>query len=355
MQSMVTNKLVTDLRKGSCHAYRLTFNLQRVQFRNLPMKPIEDIIPGFRSDEPDPAASLLAHFMYQNGFVHPLQECDEGWTPFCYAALAGDPLLLSALLEAKADPNDTIKKPDDTCQFAAGMSAFQICAFFKHNEALRLLLASRADPKWADGYRATPLHWAAVNDNIEGIQILKMAGGSVEACNMLGYSPFVMACLAGNVTAIKELLPVPDEELTLGLHTALMCGGGSADVVSTLIEADADVNQQRHEPLWSPVGMMFAVLGLRHLWKPSRLSMYAYHQSQATPLMCSILSSSFDAAAVLIEAGARRDLVNSRGKTAQDLAREISAPDYIMAAFNGDLTVIESLVRECSRKLVFEL
>jgi hypothetical protein len=33
-----------------------------------------------------------------------------GWSPLCFAAMNGDPVLVSALLEKKASPNDATKK-----------------------------------------------------------------------------------------------------------------------------------------------------------------------------------------------------------------------------------------------------
>ncbi|CAE7740635.1 unnamed protein product [Symbiodinium sp. CCMP2592] len=354
LRDMVSTKMTSYLLKAKFHDYRLLLNLQPVHFRGLPLNPIDDLIPGCQSDEQDPAAFILAQFMHQNGFVSYTEHTSEGWAPISYAALSGNPMLISALLEQKADPNECTAMPDSPCQFAAKTPCLVICAFLKHNHALRMLLAFNADLTAKDGYGATALHWAAAGNNAEGIQILRRAGCdcAVQVPNMLGYSPFAMACAGGGLEAIKELLSaVSQKELTCGLHAALLQGGGSAAVVAELIQAGADVNGQLSVPLLSPFGVIFAYLSLRHLFCRTHLSAYAYHHHRASPLMCSLLSSSFDAAAVLLAAGARCDLENSRGYTALDLAKETSAPEFITAALSGQPTACEALVKEHLHKV----
>ncbi|CAE7041098.1 HACE1 [Symbiodinium natans] len=145
--------------------------------------------------------------------------CTNGWTPLCYAALGGDPLLVSSLLQEKADPSDAITEQEPLCQFAAQTSALHMCAFLKRNESLRLLLDSKADMNHVDGYGANALHWAAVANNAEGIQILYAAGVGAHVPNMLGYSPFAMACSGGGTEAIQELIVYASrEEVAEGLH-----------------------------------------------------------------------------------------------------------------------------------------
>ncbi|CAE7632747.1 unnamed protein product, partial [Symbiodinium sp. CCMP2456] len=357
LRDMVSTKMRSYLLKAKFHDYRLMLNLQAVHFRGLPLNPIDDLIPCFQSDEQDPAAFILAQFMHQNGFVSYTEHTSEGWAPISYAALSGNPLLISALLQQKADPNECTTMPESTCQFAAKTPCLAICAFLKHNHALRVLLASNADLNAKDGYGATALHWAAAGNNAEGIQILRKAGcdRAIQVPNMLGYSPFAMACAGGGLEAIKELMSaVSQKELTCGLHAALLQGGGSAAVVAELIQAGADINGELSVPLLSPFGLIFACLSIRHFFSQTHLSAYAYHHHRASPLMCSLLSSSFDAAAVLLAAGARCDLTNSRGYTALDLAKETSAPEFITAALSGQPTTCEAYVKEHLHKAPVE-
>ncbi|CAE7394445.1 Invs, partial [Symbiodinium pilosum] len=73
LQAMLRNKIVSYLKKKDYHNYRLILNLQNRHFTGLPIKPQEDFIPGFVSENTDPATHDLAKFMYQNGFKNYLE------------------------------------------------------------------------------------------------------------------------------------------------------------------------------------------------------------------------------------------------------------------------------------------
>ena len=108
---------------------------------------------------------------------------------------------------------------------------------------------------------------------------------------------------------------------------------------------DADVNHSSAVPPFSALGIWFTCLSVRHRFNETKLTAYAYHHEGLTPLMCSVLTSSFEATAILLGVGARTDLRNSRGKTASDLAIETSAPDDILQALLGVGDARERLVR----------
>ena len=80
VQGMVRKKLHFHLVRGNWHDYRLMLNLQRAQYRNLPINPIDDMIPGFESDLQDPAAFAAASFLHQNGFHSVDERSPEGGT-----------------------------------------------------------------------------------------------------------------------------------------------------------------------------------------------------------------------------------------------------------------------------------
>ena len=100
-----------------------------------------------------------------------------------------------------------------------------------------------------------------------------------------------------------------------------------SNTVSYLLEASADVNERffvpKHRRTW---WMLLNMLSLRHRLSPSSLTYLAYHHRGATPLMFSIMTGKFDAASILLAAGARLDLRNCRGKTAADMLQETAAP-----------------------------
>ena len=111
-------------------------------------------------------------------------------------------------------------------------------------------------------------------------------------------------------------------------------------------------NHQQDVPFFSVLGVIFAALSMKHrlnLSQNSMLSNYAYHQYDATPLMCSILSGCFEATLVLLAAGARTDLQNARGQTAEDFAKDVVAPDHIVSALveaTGSPPLGENCIRE---------
>ncbi|CAE7476138.1 unnamed protein product [Symbiodinium microadriaticum] len=334
------NKLVYYLRRGNLHNYRVFLNLQRVHFRNLPVEPMDDIIPGFKSDSMDPAIFFCESFMYQNGFQNVSDRDEAGWTPICYAALGGNAMLISSLLEKKADPRDSITRSDPKLFMTSGATLLTMCVFLRHHEALRLLLEREADANATDGFTSTPMHYACVNHNVEAIQILRDAGANVDVVNKLHHSPRMLAGGAGTGSGSEDVIDfllsdAPQSEINFALHYCILFAGVSKDVVSALIRKGADINQQLVLPRFSPLGMAFTYFSWRHRWSPTAVSYYALHHSKASPLMCCIICGCFDAAATLIAAGARLDLKNIRGKTAADLARENGAPDFLLEALQA--------------------
>jgi len=339
IDTMLRKKLHSYLLEGDFHHYRLLLNLQSIHLRGLPIRMIDDLVPGFATELRDPAASALEKFMYQNGLSHIHERHDGGWSPICYAAISGNPMLLATLLDQKADVNDGITQVEDLFHFSAGTRIVHMCALLRHNDALRLLIGARADLQAKDGWQASAIHWAALAGNAEGIQILRSAGCSPTDANLLGYLPFTLASMStsNTVATMQELLEdTPASEIDLTMFGAMLHGDLSAEVVSALIDAGADVNHQLSLPFFSALGVLFAGYSLKHRWKSSTLSTYAYHREKATPLMCSIITSSFEATAVLIAAGARTDLQNARGFTATALAEEVGAPAYIVEALREE-------------------
>ena len=98
--------------------------------------------------------------------------------------------------------------------------------------------------------------------------------------------------------------------------------------------------------MFSPFGMLWRIKGLQHNpgGKTTQLRIVGYHHYGATPLKIAIICGNYEAAAALLVRGARLDWRNSRNKTAADLAREMSSPDYLMAALQGQMAKCNSVV-----------
>lgn len=345
LSGLVNHKLHIHLERGDLHQYRLLLNLQRVQFRHL-AEPNRSFLPDFaKEEEADDDLCGVANFLYQNGFRCITERSDAGWTPICFAALDGEPRLMLKLIESHADVNASLTKPEPLLGFGVGTCCLSIAAYVKNNEALQLLISHRADLNHVDSFSATVAHWAAVGGNTEGLRILRDAGASFEGANVLGYSPFRMACSGGHVEAMKMLLAhTPLLEVDLGVHTAILHEGGYAEVLAVLLEENVDVDHQLSTSIFTGLGALLAGYSLIHRYKETTLSTYAYHHQQATPLMCSLLTGAYEATAMLMAAGARTELRNGRGKSALDLALETGAPGFILCALRGDCDACERLL-----------
>eukprot|EP00913_Durusdinium_trenchii_P033329 g31202.t1 len=191
LTGLVNHKLHIHLERGDLHQYRLLLNLQRVQFRHL-AEPNRSFLPDFaKEEEADDDLCGVANFFR--------------W---------GLGQLNARLDRPSQDVNASLTKPEPLLGFGVGTCCLSIAAYVKNNEALQLLISHRADLNHVDSFSATVAHWAAVGGNTEGLRILRDAGASFEGANVLGYSPFRMACSGGHVEAMKMLLA----------HTPLILG-----------------------------------------------------------------------------------------------------------------------------------
>ncbi|CAK9083864.1 unnamed protein product [Durusdinium trenchii] len=352
VRALLREKMNYYLNTGDLHNFRVMMSLQVVLLRGLNEELVDDLMII------EEGLDVVTKFMRQNG-LSTLERQPSGWTPMCYAALSGDTELVSALLQGRADVNDKITKHDRIMQFAPNTTILDICCFLKHNECLKLLLEAHADCSRKDGYGAMASHWAAVGPNPAGLRILKdQQARTLMSPNILGLAPIDMAAAGGHAESILELLDCGELNLNLALHVSILHGAPSPEAVATLIEAKADIDHQLSFSSLSPLGLFFRFLKLRHYWKSSMLSTYAYHHSKATPLMLSICSQSYVATAMLVAAGARLELTNSHGCTAADLAERTLAPEWVLRAVKGEphfVRACEDMVEEQGAKLWFRI
>ncbi|CAE7783600.1 Ankrd17, partial [Symbiodinium microadriaticum] len=334
---MVWSKLFYYLEHRQFHNYRFLLNAQMAQyFRSLDVEPIDGLVPGFHT-ETDPSVDckgfMLEHFLHQNGLRSIFERDDAGWPPILFAAMSNNVVVLEALLDRKVDINQATTKPASEANLPGKLTALGIAAFLRNNEAVELLLCARAHVNYKDSYGGNALHIACAGDNPHAVRLLCHARASVNQQCIPQMSPFIVSCACASRHAMKEMLTLnPGLSLRHCLHIALMlAGGGGANVVSDLLEARADVNEQFRvhirEPGW---WLLMNVMGVRHRVSPSRLTLLAYHHCDATPLMFSILSGSLDSVSSLLSARARVDIQNYRKSTASDLARQMLAPSWLI-------------------------
>ena len=169
-----------------------------------------------------------------------------GWSPLCYAAMNGDPLLVKALLANRANPNDRIFHQKPEALLYAGTPVLAICAAFGSNEAMQLLLSAKAKVNQRDTALTgggTALHATVLCDNAEGARILLAARGDPNLQRVYPNDVLELASAMGAIHVIREVLPCQTRSQQL-LHWALMMRGGSPEVISSLLQARMDVNEQ---------------------------------------------------------------------------------------------------------------
>lgn len=331
LKTLVVRKLRTFLRSGDLHSYRFLLNQQHVRFWNSETEPHEGLLrEGDCPETKDPP--VMSSFFYQNGFVSVADRDHAGWSPLCYAAVRGDTDLMKALLAKKANPDDCIWKGKGDAYLPKHCSVLSLCAYFRCNESMKVLLHARANPNRRDSRKGTALYWANVSDNARGTRLLCEANADPSVQGLVPWNVLETAAGIGATEVVKELLTSSafDESQFL-LHTALMFEGGSPEMISTLIEARCDVNEAFF-PTHQAFQMIFLIFSMKHrLLGPSILSTIAYHHRGATPLMLSIISGHFSSAHLLLDAKARIETRNARHRCALDFAENTRAPDILLS------------------------
>jgi ankyrin repeat protein len=195
--------------------------------------------------------------------------------------------------------------------------------------AVKRLLAAGADANAANDYGSTPLSEAAITGNIEVIRSLLKAGANVESANADGMTALMILARTSNVDAAKLLLKhgakVNRREAWRG-QTALMWAAaeGQPAMVELLVKHGAEVDarsnennferqvtaepRQQQRPAGGFTPLLYAARRgcaecVRLLLKGGA-SVNLTDPDRVTPLLLATLNLNFDAAKVLVEAGA---------------------------------------------------
>ena len=222
LSQAVRNQLLSYLRQGEFTKYRVLLNLQKVYLGQ--MDAGLELVPGFNPPggwDSNPQELALMRFLFQTGFAGPLEHDATGWSPLCYATLRGDATLVAALLEKRASPNDRTRRSNPDLYLAAQVPVLIIGARFQNHEAMKVLLAARANIDSRDSIGSTALMASALSKDLVGAQLLCNAGARADAKNLLGVSVAQIACEADALDVLKELrLRSPDLSLQDCLHSA---------------------------------------------------------------------------------------------------------------------------------------
>ncbi|HEY1912375.1 MAG TPA: ankyrin repeat domain-containing protein [Vicinamibacterales bacterium] len=130
---------------------------------------------------------------------------------------------------------------------AATPTAIVEAAQSGNRDALRAALKDGGDVNAAQGDGMTPLHWAAVRNDVEMADLLMYAGANVKATTRIGgYTPLLVAAKTGNAKVIETLIKhgADPDRTTANGTTALMlaAGAGDAEAVRVLTYYSTNVN-----------------------------------------------------------------------------------------------------------------
>ena len=157
----------------------------------------------------------------------------SGWTPLMMAAAAGEPEVVSALLDAGGDHGE----------------ALMIACALGRTAVSRLLIEDGADVSASDEAGRTALTFAAQRGSADTVRDLLEAGAEVDVCESgTGMTPLARAAVGGHGAAAAALLEAGAEVDAVDGRgfTPLLYAASAAQVDScrTLLEAGADPNRQ---------------------------------------------------------------------------------------------------------------
>ena len=120
-----------------------------------------------------------------------------------------------------------------------------------NRDALRVAIKDGGDVNAAQGDGMTPLHWAAVRNDVEMADLLMYAGANVKATTRIGsYTPLLVAAKSGNAKVIDTLIKHGSDadRTTANGTTALMlaAASGNTDAVRILAYYSTNINAREN-------------------------------------------------------------------------------------------------------------
>lgn len=223
---------------------------------------------------------------------------------FLFALIGGSAVLSAAALEPPLV--DAVKKADAN--------------------AVKALLAKKADVNAQTAETSTALHWAVRNNNLELVNLLLGASANVNVATRYNITPLSIACENGNAQIIERLLNAgadangTSEEGQAALMTASL--NGNIDAIKTLLRHGAKVNAV--EPYRGQTALMWAA-GEGNTAAAALLvefggDMKAKSKAGYTALLLAVLNNQTEAVKMLLKLGANIEDKAPDGTTALNMA-----------------------------------
>ena len=210
------------------------------------------------------------------------------------------------------------------------------------SNAVKLLLEQKASVNVSEADGSTALHWAVESDDPAMIRLLLGAGADAKRANRYGMTPLHLAAVNGNAAVIRDLLDAgadPNAVLPEG-ETVLMTAArtGSAESLSLLLDRGAKVDARdkwygESALMWASAenhGDAVSVLIARGAPADSRSTLQKTANRRAgqnilslgawTPLMYAARENALDAGRVLVKENAGLNLTDPDGATALVIA-----------------------------------
>lgn len=217
-----------------------------------------------------------------------------------------------------------------------------VLGFRRASLVVVLCLYATAVAAQSPGDGTTPLHLAALNDDLPAVQRLLKSGADARAATRLGVTPLQLAAVNGNA-AIAAALIAAGADVNAVLpegETILMTAArtGRAELVTLLLDKGADINGR--ETWYGETALMWAaaenhaevvrVLARRGADVNARSTLLTLPRRRTgqsvlplghwTPLMFAARQNGLDAIKALAEQGADLNLVDPDGATALVIA-----------------------------------
>lgn len=173
---------------------------------------------------------------------------EQGFGPVCCAAVSGNKEVLRSLAAARANMNESFQETDPQLLVYRGITAVSLMLKFAPNvEVLETLVELQADVAIKDSGGRSPLSNAAMGLNLDCITaLIRMRADVDEASHVTGGTCLLEASGAGHPEAVKLLLEhgASIDAVNLLGYTPLSSAAfsGSLPCVQHLLERKADVN-----------------------------------------------------------------------------------------------------------------
>ena len=255
--------------------------------------------------------------------------------PLVDAVEKGTAAAVAEMLAAGADPN---------ARLIDGGTPLHIAVLNDRSEIVAALLAAGADAALANRNGVTPLWLAVQNGNVAITGALLAAGASANTRALTGETVLMAAAALGRADVAELLIAhgaIIDARDPEYRQTALMIAAraGGAEVIPVLVRHGADVNAQTKlgpRPVFHPpckgTGCGSEGVGINRAGRPDRGERHP-REGGMSALLYAAREGFTDAARLLVEAGANKELAEANGIT-----------PLLMALLNNQLDVASLLL-----------